>query len=78
MEDTASNSMIIANNLSNQTAIQVENTNDFKLFTNLQKLWTNEKFCKELLQYEENTINAVITKIEIRVKIILYKSRKKI
>lgn len=68
MEDTTSNFKIIANNISNPSTNQVENTNDFKLFTNLQKIWTNEKFCKELLQYEENTINAVTTKIEIRVK----------
>ncbi len=67
MEDTTSNFNLIGNNLSNTSTNQVENTNDFKLFTNLHMIWTNEKFCKELLQYEENTINAVITKIEIRV-----------
>lgn len=59
---------MIGNSLSNNNLHPVESSNDFKLFTNLQNIWTNEKFCKELLQYDENTINAVINKIEIRVK----------
>jgi hypothetical protein len=69
MEDSTSNYLIIGNNLSNPNTNMVENTNEFKLFTNLQMIWTNEKLCKELLQYDENIINAVMTKIEIRVKI---------
>lgn len=68
MEDISSNPNVINNNFSNPSTNLVENTNDFKLFADLQKIWTNEKFCKELLQYEENIINSVITKIEIRVK----------
>lgn len=60
------NSSNLSNNLSN-----IENSNEWRLFNNLEKIWTNEKFCKELLSYDENTIDAVITKIEKRVNKIL-------
>ncbi len=45
----------------------VEHSNEFKLFEKLNKLWTNEKFSKELLNYDEETINLVMEKIEKRV-----------
>jgi len=60
------NSSNLSNNLSN-----IENSNEWRLFNNLEKIWTNEKFCKELLSYDENTIDSVITKIEKRVNKIL-------
>ncbi len=72
MEDSNSNPLINKNiimNQNNNNQPSVENTKDFKLFENLQKIWMNEKFCKELLKYDENTINAVISKIEKRVKL---------
>lgn len=74
----ASNKRLSSNNsgpgdvpkmLSNLNVSHVENSNEFKLFENLQKLWSNEKFSRELLSYDEKTINAVISKIEKRVNI---------
>ena len=65
-------------NLNNINSSQQENSTESKLFDLLQKLWKNEKFCKELLPYDETTISAVINKLEKRVKKIIKFSRKKI
>lgn len=43
-------------------------TNNQKLINNLQKIWTNEKFCKGLLKYEEDFVSEVIDLIEKREK----------
>ena len=52
-----------------------DTTIEFKLLQNLEKLWRNEKFCKDLLKFNEDIVSEIIEKLEKRVKINLKKGK---
>jgi hypothetical protein len=44
------------------------NTMEIKLIQNMERIWRNEKFCKDLLKFDEEIISEIVEKIEQRVK----------
>ncbi len=51
-------------NKSNQEINSIE----IKLIQNIERIWRNEKFCKDLLKFDEEIISEIVEKIEQRVK----------
>lgn len=41
---------------------------EIKLIQNMERLWRNEKFCKDLLKFDEEIVSEIVEKLEKRVK----------
>ena len=72
----SNNNNLIRSHLNNSNPLNLNNnqhifSNEQQLLTALQKIWSNEKFSKELLKYEHDCLSHIINLIEKKEKELL-------